>query len=52
MADFGEWFKSLPRFTRWWLALTVGFTLLGRFGLLSPQYLFLHYESFVHKFQV
>ncbi|CAB3362632.1 Hypothetical predicted protein [Cloeon dipterum] len=52
MADVGEWFKNLPRFTRWWLGLTVGFTLLGRFGLLSPQLLYLQYESFVHKFQI
>lgn len=47
-----DWFKALPIFTRYWFALTVGFTLLGRFGLLSPHWLIINWLYFVQKFQI
>lgn len=52
MSDIADWFKSLPIFTRWWLGLTVGFSILGRFGLIHNYSLILAYEPFVHKFQI
>lgn len=52
MSDLSDWFKSVPIFTRWWLGSTVGFSLLGRFGLLKAQNLILLYEPFIHRFQV
>jgi len=52
MADVGDWFKSLPMFTRYWFGGTVAVSLLGRFGLLPPQLLVLVYELFVNKFQI
>jgi hypothetical protein len=52
MSDFGDWFTRIPFFTRWWLALTAGFTLCGRFGILKGYQLVLLYEPFIKQFQV
>lgn len=41
MSDAGQWYRSLPRFTRYWLTATVSLTLLGRFGILPMKYTFL-----------
>src|SRR2546426_219239 len=51
MSDIGDWFRSLPIFTRYWFALSIVFPLLGRMGLVSPYYLILN-EFFIKKFQV
>lgn len=51
MSDLSDWFKSVPIFTRYWLASTVGFSVLGRFGLLNPYYLILLFEP-LKKFQL
>ena len=50
--DLQDWFKSLPVFTRYWFGGTIVFTLLGRFGLLSPQWLILAWELVVYKFHL
>uniref|UniRef100_A0A6M2DY61 Derlin n=1 Tax=Xenopsylla cheopis TaxID=163159 RepID=A0A6M2DY61_XENCH len=52
MSDIGQWFKNLPLFTRHWLGLTLAFSLLGRFGLLKPEYLYLLYDKFVNELQI
>ncbi|XP_023726227.1 derlin-1 [Cryptotermes secundus] len=52
MSDLGDWFKGIPFFTRWWLALTVGFTLFGRFGIFKSHQLVLLYEPFIKQFQI
>lgn len=52
MSDLGEWFKGIPFFTRWWLALTAAFTLLARFGILRGHHLVLRYEPFIKQFQI
>ncbi|XP_046386647.1 derlin-1 [Ischnura elegans] len=52
MSDIADWYKSLPIFTRWWLGLTVAFSVLGRFGLINNYSLILLYEPFVRKFQI
>ncbi|KAJ4447076.1 hypothetical protein ANN_09065, partial [Periplaneta americana] len=52
MSDIADWFKRLPLFTRWWLALTAGFSLLGRFGIFKAYQLVLLYEPFIKQFQV
>merc|ERR1719211_298919 len=51
-ADIQDWFKSLPIFTRYWFGLTIAFTLLGRFGLLSAHWLVLFWEPLIHRFQI
>lgn len=52
MGDFSEWFGQLPFFTKWWLALTVIFSVAGRFNLVNPYYLMLSYEPFINQFQI
>lgn len=51
MSDLGDWFRSVPFFTRYWFAGTVLFTLLGRFGILKPINLILLYEP-LKRFQI
>ncbi|CAL1270883.1 unnamed protein product [Larinioides sclopetarius] len=52
MSDVGNFFNSLPFFTRYWFALSIAFPLLGRFGLLHPSYLVLEWTAFFRKFQI
>lgn len=52
MTDVSVWYKSLPFFTKYWLTLTVGISLVARFGLLSNFWLFLDSEFVFYKFQV
>jgi len=51
-SDIQDWFYGLPLFTRYWFGGSVLFPLLGRFGLLSPYWLILLWEEFIHKFHV
>lgn len=52
MADFKDWFNGIPFFTKWWLSLTLGFSLLGRFGLIKPYYMMLFFEPLFKECQV
>ncbi|KAK0079938.1 hypothetical protein PV325_000625 [Microctonus aethiopoides] len=52
MSDLRNWVNSLPIFTRYWLLCTVGLSLFGRFGLISPHILILLYDNFIHKFEI
>ncbi|XP_067005994.2 derlin-1 [Anabrus simplex] len=52
MSDISDWFNRLPFFTRWWLSLTVGLSLIGKIGLINPYRLMLFYEPFIKQFQI
>lgn len=52
MSEFKDWFNSVPFFTRYWLSLTIGLSLLGRFGLLNMYHLMLDFPSIFYSFQV
>lgn len=52
MSDIGDWYKRIPFFTRWWLTLTVVFSLAGRMGLVKPQQMILLYAPFMNNFEV
>ncbi|OXU24041.1 hypothetical protein TSAR_009009 [Trichomalopsis sarcophagae] len=52
MSDVGDWFKSLPIFTRYWLALTIIFSLIGRFRIIDVINLVLLYDPFIHNFEI
>ena len=52
MTDAGQWFKQLPKFTRYWLAATVSMSLLARFGILPPYQLYLSRELVLSKLQI
>ncbi|XP_018014876.1 derlin-1 [Hyalella azteca] len=52
MGDLNQWFNSLPPMTRYWFGGTVAFSLLGRFGILQPHWLILHYDPLFYSFQI
>lgn len=52
MSDLRDWFNSLPIFTRYWLLLTIVFSLIGRFSIISPYSLILINERFFHNFEI
>ncbi|VDM42646.1 unnamed protein product [Toxocara canis] len=52
MADFGDWYRSVPEITRYWFTGTTVLPLLGRFGLFSPYYMLLEWHLFFYKFQI
>ncbi|KAI4891215.1 hypothetical protein NFI96_033049 [Prochilodus magdalenae] len=52
MSDLGDWFKSVPFITRYWFAGSIAVPLIGKLGLISPVYLVLWPEAFIHKFQI
>ncbi|XP_063984734.1 derlin-1 [Diachasmimorpha longicaudata] len=52
MSDLRDWINSLPIFTRYWLLSTIGLSLIGRFGLLSPHVLILLYDRFIQNFEI
>lgn len=49
MADAGQFYKQLPRFTRYWLTATVAMSLLSRFGILPPNQMYLSREPVLTK---
>lgn len=52
MTDISLWYKSLPIFTKYWLTLTVGFSLFARFGILRGEWLYLEPYFVYHDLHV
>lgn len=52
MSDVRYWYNSLPIFTRYWLTCTAFFTLIGRFGLMSPISLVLIRDRLINNFEI
>lgn len=52
MTDVSVWYKNLPIFTKYWLSLTAGISLLTRFGILQGEWLYLAPYFIYHKFQL
>ncbi|TTQ07461.1 Derlin-1 [Bagarius yarrelli] len=52
MSDIGEWFRNIPSITRCWFAGSIIVPLIGKLGLISPAYLVLWPDEFIHKFQI
>ena len=50
--SIADWFRSIPKITRWWFSLCVIIPLLARFGLLNGLWLILMFEPVVYRFQV
>lgn len=42
----------MPVITRYWFSLSAFIPLLGRFGLINPQWMYLDWELFAYRFQV
>ncbi|KAB7495933.1 Derlin-1 [Armadillidium nasatum] len=51
MGDIGTWFSTLPTMTKYWFGGTIAVSLMGRFGLLNPHWLILHY-GFIYNFHL
>lgn len=51
MTDVSVWYKNLPIFTKYWLSLTAGISLLARFGILAGEWLYLAPYFVYYKFQ-
>lgn len=52
MTDINVWYKELPKFTKYWLSLTVGISLLARFGILPEDWLHLDWTLVYQNFHV
>ncbi|KAH8240919.1 derlin-1 [Drosophila bipectinata] len=50
--DAGTWYRSLPRFTRYWITATVGLSLLCRFDIIPLHWLHLDRSLVLGKFQL
>lgn len=50
--DAGTWYRSLPRFTRYWLTATVGLSLLCRFDIIPIYWLHLDRSAVFGKLQL
>ncbi|CAI9715442.1 Hypothetical predicted protein [Octopus vulgaris] len=50
--DIGDWFRSIPRITKFWFVGSIALPLAAKFGLLSPVMLILRYDFVVYKFQI
>ncbi|GMR53103.1 hypothetical protein PMAYCL1PPCAC_23298, partial [Pristionchus mayeri] len=51
MSDIGDFFRNMPVITRYWFSLSAFVPLLGRFGLINPQWMYLDWELFAYRFQ-
>jgi len=49
--DIGQWYHSIPFFTKWWFTLTLVCTLGANFGLLPVHHMLLSWDLVVYKFQ-
>ncbi|XP_012278872.1 derlin-1 [Orussus abietinus] len=52
MSELGNWLNSVPIFTRYWLLLTAGLTLLGRCGFVDSITMILLRDRFIHNFEI
>ncbi|XP_036328803.1 derlin-1-like [Rhagoletis pomonella] len=52
MTDPGQWYKQLPRFTRYWLTATVVLSLLTRFDILPLESVYLSRDAVWGRLQL
>lgn len=50
--DIGDWYRSIPQITKYWFTGSVVVPLIGRLGILSPQWFILDFNHFFYKFQI
>ncbi|XP_055345227.1 derlin-1-like [Paramacrobiotus metropolitanus] len=50
--ELSLWYHSIPQMTKYWFTGSVVLPLLGRFGLINPQYLFLDFAATFRHFQL
>lgn len=52
MSDISDWYRNIPKFTKYWLSATVGLSLLARMNIIPGGWLWLVPELVIKKFQV
>jgi len=52
MSDIGNWFSTIPLFTRYWFGLSIAFSIIGKIGIVNGYYLMLGYNELIHGFQI
>ena len=50
--DIGDWYRGIPKITKYWFTGSVIVPIAARFGLLGAQWLILVFELVFYKFQV
>ena len=50
--DIGDWYRGIPRITKYWFTGSVVVPIAARFGLLNAHWLILVFELVVYRFQV
>ncbi|XP_074645249.1 derlin-1-like [Tubulanus polymorphus] len=50
--DIGDWYRSIPQISKYWFTASIVLPLIGKLGLLSPIHMILHYDWFIHHFQL
>lgn len=52
MSDVSDWVKTIPPFTRYWLGLSLGVSILARLQIIDYLNLLLLYSEIIYRFQV
>ena len=50
--DIGDWYRGIPQITKYWFTGSVIVPLIGRIGILAPQFFMLDFASIFYRFQV
>lgn len=50
--DIGDWYRSIPRITKYWFTGSVVVPIAAKFGLLNPRHLVLLYNEVIYRFQI
>lgn len=50
--DIGDWYRGIPRITKYWFTGSVVVPIAARFGLLNTHWLILVFELVVYRFQI
>ncbi|XP_078482218.1 derlin-1-like [Ciona intestinalis] len=50
--DLGDWYRGIPKITRYWFTAAVVVPLAAKFGVVSGGWLVLDYFQFFHNFQI
>lgn len=50
--DIGDWYRGIPRITKYWFTGSVVVPIAARFGLLNAHWLILVFELVVYRFQI
>ncbi|XP_064598969.1 derlin-1-like [Liolophura sinensis] len=50
--DLGDWYRSIPRITKYWFTGSIVLPIIGRIGLVHPMWMILDFSSTFYKCQI